>query len=136
MKKFTIAIGSNDSENIVQSHMGEAGHFCVYTVFADGSTKFVERRENSSPDEEGEHGASQKMKAVLQIIKDCQVVVARQLSPNFKNIAAKTAIQPVVVRFDKIEKILEQLSGKFAEIFALVERKSSGEKVAEILETG
>ncbi len=43
-----------------------------------------------------------KMKKVIEIIKDSDILVARRKNPNFIKIAKNTKYQPVVVKTEKI----------------------------------
>jgi len=136
MKKIRIALGSNDGENIPPCHMGMAEDFYVYDLFEDGNLTFVEKRKNTSPDEKGKHGLLKKMKAVLEILKDANVIVGKVISPNFINIAANTKFQPVVIEINKISEIMKEITKSFDEIYNLVEQRKMGNRPKEILELG
>lgn len=123
MNKLRIVIGSNDGENMVPTHMGDTDNFYVYDLFEDGKSILIERRKNTSPDENGKHGRSEKMNAILEIIKDSQVVIGMKMSPNFKNISAKTKFQPVVINISSIPAIMETLVKSFDRIYDLVQQK-------------
>ena len=131
MRTVRIIIGSNDGEKIFRAHMGTAKSFHVYDLSEDGTFKVVAKRENTTRDIE-DHESSEKMKAVMDIISDADVVVGRRMSPNFKRMAAKTRLQPVVVEMDSLEEIMSRLSKSFDEIISLVEQRRSGSFPEEI----
>ena len=106
MKKMSIALGSNDGENIAPTHMGEAEYFYIYDLFEDGKLDFIEKRENTSPQEGGKHGLAEKRKAAMAIFEGADVIVGRKMSPNFVKISADTKFQPVIIKIDKIDLII------------------------------
>jgi len=136
MKKIRIALGSNDGENIFLGHMGMAEDFYVYDLFENGNSNFVEKRKNTSPEEKGKHGLIKKMKAVMEILKDVDVIIGRRMSPNFRNISAGTKFQPVVVEIDKVSEIMREMTKSFDEIYSLVEQRKRGERPKEIPKLG
>ncbi len=83
-------------------------------------------------DVEGEHGRIEKMKAVMEILKDVNVLVGKRLSPNFVKMAAEAGFQPVVVKLDRITDIMGGLKRHFSEISDLIERRERGEWPKEI----
>lgn len=132
MNKMRIVIGSNDGENMVPTHMGDTDNFYIYDLFEDGKSILIERRENTSPDENGKHGRSEKMNAILEILKDSEVVIGMKMSPNFKNISAKTKFQPVVINISSIPTIMETLVKSFDRIYDLVQQKKQNIVIEEI----
>lgn len=131
MRKIRIALGSDDGENVVANHMGTAKKFYIYGLFEDGNFVLVEARENTSPDEEG-HGLIEKLKVVMNIFKDADVVLSRMASPNFVNMRNKTKFQPVVIKIDSISDSIKELSKYFEKIYSLVERRKNGERPKEM----
>ncbi len=136
MKKIRIALGSNDGENVWVGHMGMAKDFYVYDVSRDRNLSFVEKRKNTSPNEEGKHGVREKMKAVMDILKDADVIIGKTISPNFVRIAVNTKLQPVVIRIDKISEIMKAVVKCFSEICSVVEERQKGNRSKEIPELG
>ena len=133
MKKFRMAIGSNDGKNIVRTHMGEAEYFYTYDLFEDGKSNFVEKIENTSPEEESKHGITKKRKAVIEILKDSDLIVGKKMSPNFKTIAAKTRFQPVIIEhIDEIPEIIKKVHESFDYIFNIVEQRRNNSRPEEI----
>jgi len=132
LEKLRVAIGSNDGERIVSGHMGDAEYFYVHDIFRDGEARLVGRRENTSSGDEKGHGKSEKRKAVLEILKDVDILVGGKISPNFKKIAVETPVQPVVSELEDIEEILSAMSNSFDRFQVLVQRRRDGERFEEI----
>lgn len=126
MEKIRVCVGSDDTSTVAASHMGDARYFCGYDVFADGKEPvFVEERPNTTG-EGTRHADREKMRRVLDIVGDADVLLARRKSPNFRAIAKTTAYQPVVVSTDAIGDALRLVQQRFAEIETYVMQKSPG----------
>lgn len=132
MKHIRVALGSNDGVTIADTHMGDTSRFHIYDLFEDARSESVDTRDNPALDEG--HGKVEKMKAIVAMLKDVDVVVARKLSPNFRRIAEGTRHQPVVVDTDGIEETLERLHAAFDTICKLTERRGEGERFDTIPE--
>ena len=112
--------------------MGDTGCFYIYDLFENSEDRFVEKRVNTARDKK--HASADKMKEILESIKDADVLVAQQKSPNFMNIASKTKYQPVVVGAGTIPEILTVLHRSFQEIHGYVTRRKNGEFFSTIPE--
>jgi hypothetical protein len=113
VRKIRVALGSNDGENIILDHMGTARDFYIFDLFEDGSSVLVEKRENTSPEEdesESKHGDVKKLKVAMWIFKDCDVVLGRRGSPNFVRMRDTTEFQPVVTKVDSISGSVLELA--------------------------
>jgi len=132
MKQIRLCIGSNDGNTIAKTHMGDTEYFYIYDIFEDSEHSFVEKRTNVAKNMG--HAKVEKMKEVLQIIKDSDILIARQKSPNFIKIAARTKHQPVVVKTEKIPDVLTTLCQSFDEIYEQITRRKNGELFDTILE--
>lgn len=131
MRKVRVALGSNDGENIIPDHMGTAKDFYIFDLLEDGSSVLVEKRENTSPEEnesESKHGDVKKLKVAMWIFEDCDVVLGRRGSPNFVRMRDNTEFQPVVTRVDALSGSMLELAKCFEEIHGLVERRKRGER--------
>ena len=131
MKKMRVAFGSNDSKKIILGHMGMAKYFYIFDLFEDGTSSFLEKRENISPNED-EHGLADKLKVAMEIFKDSDVVIGRKSSPNFIKMRDNTKFQPVVTRVDSISSSMLEIGKSFGEVYSLVERRRIGERPKEI----
>ena len=125
MRRIRIALGSNDGVTIVDTHMGDTLRFHVYDLLEDSTSELVDKRDN--PTMGGEHGKAAKMEAIIAMLEDVEVLVARRASPNFRRIAEGTRHQPVVVAADTIDDALGRLHAAFDAICRLTERRERGE---------
>jgi hypothetical protein len=132
MKRFRIALGSNDGVTVADTHMGDTSRFHIYDLFEHARSEPVDTRDNPALDEG--HGKVEKMKAIVAMLKDVDVVVARKPSPNFRRIAEGTRHQPVVVDADGTDEELERLQAAFDAICELTERRENGERFDTIPE--
>jgi hypothetical protein len=131
VRKIRVALGSNDGKKIIPDHMGAARDFYIFDLFEDGSSVLVEKRENTSPEEdesESKHGDVRKLKSAMGIFEDCEVVLGRRGSPNFVRMRDTTEFQPVVTRVDSLSGSVLELARSFDEIYGLVERRKRGER--------
>jgi len=125
MKKIRLCIGSNDGKDVAKTHMGDTEYFYIYDLFENSEHLFVEKRINTAKNMA--HAKTEKMKEVIKIIKDSDVLIARKKSPNFIKIANKTKYQPVVVKTEKILDVLIILHKSFHEIYKHITRRKNGE---------
>ncbi len=132
MDSLRVCIGSNDGENIAASHLGDTAYFHIYDISEDLNVSFVEKRKNTA--KEAEHSKLSKMELIMLILEDVDVFTARKNSPNFKRLAASTKHQPVVVKVDKIEDVLESLLANFDTISALVRARQQESRFEDILQ--
>eukprot|EP01156_Anaeramoeba_ignava_P000148 Anaeramoba_ignava/a101622_8.p1 GENE.a101622_8~~a101622_8.p1 ORF type:complete len:134 (+),score=7.11 a101622_8:204-605(+) len=132
MDSLRVCIGSNDGENIAASHLGDTADFHIYDITKSLGAVFVEKRKNTA--KEAEHSKLSKMEMIMLILEDVDVFTARKNSPNFKRLAASTKHQPVVVKVDKIEDVLESLLTNFDTISALVKARQQENSFEDILE--
>lgn len=125
VQRLRVCIGTNDGHDIASTHMGDTGFFHIYDINKTGEISFVEQRENVA--KELDHAKSDKMKAILNLISDTQILVAQQRSPNFIKIARQTKYQPVVVAATGIQAVLESLFSEFDTLSSYVMRREQGE---------
>ena len=131
MRKIRVVLGSNDGANIIPDHMGTAKFFYIFDFFEDGRSVLMEKRENTSPEEdekESRHGDVRKLKSAMGVFKDCEVVLGRRGSPNFVRMRDNSEFQPVVTRVDALSDSMHELAESFEEIFDLVMRRKRGER--------
>lgn len=125
MEKIRICIGSSDGQQVSNSHMGDTDIFLVYDLKEKDSADFVEKRVNSA--KAMDHDAADKMAAVMALLSDVDVFVARRNSPNFKKIAGKTGHQPVVVVAETVPEVLILLQHAWPALSGYVARRKNGE---------
>jgi len=134
MEKIRLCIGSNDGVTVAGTHMGDTEHFHIYDLYENSESEFIEKRANMTIGMD--HAAPDKMKAVLKLVHDADVLVAKRNSPNFIKIAGKTHYQPVVVSAEALLDVLEQIQKSFGLIDTFVARRKNGEIFGDIPELG
>ncbi len=100
-----IAVSTEDGEEITRDHFGEGKFFLIYEIGKDGYA-LIERRENTSPEEE-EHGSEIKARGIMYLLKDIPVLLGFQFGPNIMRI--KDKFLPIVSRERGIERALSLL---------------------------
>jgi predicted Fe-Mo cluster-binding NifX family protein len=125
MKNIRLCIGTNDGNNIAKTHMGDTEYFYIYDIFENSEHLFIEKRINTSKNMG--HAKVEKMKGVIKIIEDSDILMAWQKSPNFIKIAKNTKYQPVIVKAEKISDVLTTLCKSFDEIYEYTTRRKQGE---------
>ena len=130
MNVLRVCIGTNDGQNIASTHMGDTSFFNIYDIDEQGENAFVEQRKNLA--QELNHAKSDKMKAVLELVSDANILVAQQRSPNFIRIAKQMKYQPVIVTATEIAAVLASLSSEFETLASYVMRREQGERFETI----
>ncbi len=131
MDRLKLVLGTDDGKYLFPGHLGDSRIFRIYILSKDGEVTLEREIENTSPEEKS-HGGEEKMKAILSMLGQVDLMVARKLSPNFKKIAATKPIQPVRVVADTVEEALEVLRRNYPMLESLVERRRNGERFEEI----
>ena len=124
--ELMIAFSTNDGENMIKDHAGQARFFDVYR-FSEGKAEFLERRDNSKykGDEAMKHGDPKKAQATLEALKGLDVLVAKTYGPNLPRLLKKLLC--VVVRTQKISDAVKILK-KNVEIVFEEYQKGEGRK--------
>ena len=104
--ELLIGFTTNDGENMIKDHAGQAKYFDVYR-FSDGKAGFLERRDNSKykGDETLKHGDPKKAQATLEALTGLDVLVARMYGPNLPRLLKKLLC--LVVRTKKVSEAVE-----------------------------
>ena len=100
-----VAVSTENEKEITRDHFGEGKFFLIYEFDSEGY-RLVEKRENTSPEEE-EHGSEIKAKGISAILKDVPILLGYQFGPNIYRIKEK--FLPVVSRERIINNALELL---------------------------
>jgi len=98
-----IAASTEDGEHLTRGHFGDGKFFLIYEVSPDGY-QLIERRENTSPDEE-EHGSKEKARGIASILRDVDALLGFQFGPNIVRMKGK--FLPILSRGQSIEKSLD-----------------------------
>lgn len=124
MEKIIICMGTNDRENIAKSHMGDTMMFYLYEISENNHISFLDKRENTVRNLD--HAGKGKMNAILNIVKEADILVSNQKSPNFIKIAKNTRFQPIIVKEIELNKALKLLKENFSKILELVKERKEG----------
>jgi len=131
-ESIRVALGSEDGKVIIDDHLGEAPYFYLYDITEDEIT-FVEKRINDAP-EEKVHGDPRKRKRVQEILKDSDVLLARQVSTSFVKMKDRGKWQPVVVKdVVYIEEGLKLVQKYFGTINNMVKQRRQGNPSGKIV---
>jgi len=131
MNCIRIAIGITNEKIDIKKHAGDNPMFYIYEFCENGAFKLLEKIENTAP-EEKKHADERKMKGVMALLGDIDIIVGGLMSPNFLNIRDKTPIQPIVSKIEDINEFFEILKKKFDYIYSLLEKRKKGERPKEI----
>jgi nitrogen fixation protein NifX len=89
-----VAVASSDGKYINQ-HFGMASQFLIFELEDDGTYKFLELRENK-PACSVEGHTELSMEESVELISDCQVVLASQIGPAAIDILISHEIEPYI----------------------------------------
>jgi len=123
MEIIRLCIGTNDEIHIAKTHMGDTERFCIYEINEKGESQFIETRKNSV--KTMDHAKGDKMKAILEIVKDVDILIAVEKSPNFVKIASKTSYQPIIIKAQAIKDVLRIVSQNWIEITKFVNKRQT-----------
>ncbi len=128
VRKLKVMVGTDDGVNILFGHPGDSKKFHIYELRDDGKHELLKEVVNEAKDMEEGHGGSGKMKKVLKLIGNVDVILTRRNSPNLIKIASETEIQPVMVNTENIEDGLKRLYEHFDEVYSIVQKRKNGER--------
>ncbi|MCD6350642.1 MAG: dinitrogenase iron-molybdenum cofactor biosynthesis protein [Armatimonadetes bacterium] len=119
--KLLVAFGTDDGENLTDTHFGQSAHFDLYEVTPEGST-FVERRENAKYEEDESllHGDPGKARSVMSVLGGVQAAVGKRFGPNLTRMIKKIAC--VVVRVDTVAEALKLVEANLETVVAEYEK--------------
>lgn len=132
METLSLAIGRNAAGHIESGHFGDSNIFVKYLLHADGSLVCIQEIPNPSKSVDETHGASDKMKAILNLLAPIHCVISGEQSPNFKRMALQSPIQPVVVKSSNEEELRACLSTARDQLWKLVASRQAGERNPDI----
>ncbi|MBN2695601.1 hypothetical protein JXR93_13150 [bacterium] len=126
MRELILSIASNDGETIPKIHTGDSKEFYIYKIFENGDFTLIKKIENTLINADETHGGAGKMRAILELLKDCSIIIGGAISPNFKNMAKKTEFQPVVIKTDDINEAIKKIVNSFDLLYQLVQNRKDG----------
>lgn len=100
-ERIKVAAGTDDGTDLTREHFGDAKLYYIYEVSRDGDYELLEIRENTTlslEEEDEEHGDPQKFRAVVELLKDVDVFLARAMGPNFLRVRDESPHVPFIVR--------------------------------------
>jgi len=124
-------MATEDGVRVFLGHPGEADYFRIYELQENGDHKLLKELKNEAKDmeEEGKHGSVGKMRKVLKMIGDVDIILSTRNSPNLIRMAKETEIQPVISpRLETLEEGLKKLVENFEVLSDMVKRRKKGER--------
>lgn len=124
MESLTIAVATDDGENLIDRHFGDARYYYIYKLSPRDVT-FLTKIENTT-EEERMHADPVKARGVTAVLKDknVHVAVAKVFGPNIKRIKKKFVC--VLAGTGTVEEKLEVLKDRVSEL--LTEWKTGEER--------
>jgi predicted Fe-Mo cluster-binding NifX family protein len=102
-----VAVASSDGK-VVNQHFGMASQFLIFELEDDGAFKFLELRKNE-PACSVEGHSDISMENSIDLISDCDVVLASQIGPGAVDILLANNIEPYIAP-TFIDEALSELS--------------------------
>ncbi len=91
---FKVAVASSDGKYVNQ-HFGVTQQFLIFEIDDEGNYKFLELRKNVPACEVGGH-TDEAMIISVELISDCEAVLASQIGPGAVNALAARGIEAYV----------------------------------------
>ncbi len=91
---FKVAVASSDGKYVNQ-HFGVVQQFLIFEIDDEGEYKFLELRKNIPACEVGGH-TDEAMARSVELISDCDAVLASQIGPGAVNALAARGIEAYV----------------------------------------
>ncbi len=108
MNEMIVAVATDNGENFIDRHFGDANYFDIYKL-TKSSVQFIKRVENVIEEPEDVHANPEKAMGVAGLLKqeNVKVVVSKVFGPNIKRIRKKFVC--VIMNDESIEDALERL---------------------------
>ena len=112
--KLTVALATNDGQNFINKHFGEANKYQIYE-FNNDNYKYIKSIQNNSITEE-KHADPKKAKSIVKILKEKNVHcgVSCAFGPNIKRV--KKHIVPVIMKEEDMETGIQKLIDNFTSL--------------------
>ncbi|MEG3224850.1 MAG: dinitrogenase iron-molybdenum cofactor biosynthesis protein [Methanobacteriales archaeon Met13] len=104
---FKVAVASSDGKFINQ-HFGMASQFLIFEIKDDGTYEFLELRENKPACSVDGH-SDLSMGKSIELISDCEAVIASQIGPGAIDILISREINPYIAP-TFIDEALKEIS--------------------------
>ncbi len=126
MEKIITAFATDDGENFIDRHFGDAEFYNVYEISSTG-VRLLKKIGNSTEEDDDEdgHGDPNKAKGVTGMLKKegVNVTVSRVFGPNLKRIKKKFIC--IILKEWNIYESIKKLQERFSD---LVDEWSKGEE--------
>jgi len=124
MRKLRVAFGMDDEEMLSSNHLGDSAFYSIYDIYEDGSYVFVEHRENLAKNVvEAKHGDPRKFKAVVELLKDVDVLAAFRMGPNYLRIRDNSDKVPFITGTKKLNEALSRVAANFNRLWEEKQKK-------------
>ena len=126
MDELKFVLASNDGINLTSKHFGDAEKYYLFRIFKDGTVELDYSIENKfkDVDESTAHGSKEKRQSIISYLGDSlDFIVASQMSPNFRQINAKTKVCPIVSKITNIEEVLVYLKDNYSKLVEIKNAK-------------
>ncbi|MGB9759899.1 MAG: NifB/NifX family molybdenum-iron cluster-binding protein [Thermoproteota archaeon] len=118
MRKLRVAFGMGSNSLLSDEHFGDSEFYFIYDVYEDHHYEFIERRENTAKNvEEKRHGDPRKFIAVVQMLRDVDVLAAFRMGPNYVQIKNNSDKVPFITGTKKLEEALAKVSENFNKLW-------------------
>ncbi len=128
MRKLRVAFGMENEEKLTDTHYGDSEFFLIYEILEDGTAKLLEKRPNRAKEmeeHESEHGDPRKFRAVIEQLKDVDVLAAFRMGPNFLRIRDQSNKVAFFTSTRDLNLALQRVIESFEELWRQVEEKKS-----------
>ncbi|MFA4700461.1 NifB/NifX family molybdenum-iron cluster-binding protein [Pyrococcus kukulkanii] len=128
MRCLKVAFGMEDDEKLIDAHYGDSNFFAIYEVCEDGSYRWLEKRTNKAKEMEEEdegHGDPRKFRAIIEQLKDVDVLAAFRMGPNFLRIRDQSDKVAFFTRTRDLKVALQRVIENFDELWKQVQEKKS-----------
>lgn len=116
--KFRIACATDDGENLINRHFGDAEQYSIYDLTKEGKfTKVTVISNTTEEDDEAEneeiHGDPEKASSVKELLQQegVQVLLSQAFGPNI--VRVKKHFVPLVSNTASIQTTLKQVSNNW-----------------------
>ncbi len=117
MRCLKVAFGMEDDKTLMDAHYGDSKFFAIYEVCESGF-RLIEKRPNKALEvEEETHGDPRKLEAVMNQLKDVDVLAAFRMGPNFLRIKEKKLKAVFFTRTRDLDLALKRLMENFDEVW-------------------
>ena len=108
MEKILVAFATDNGQNFIDRHFGDADYYDIYKVDED-SADFVQRIDNTVDEVEEVHADPKKAKGVTNLLmnENVKVVVSKIFGPNIKRIKKKFVC--IVMNDESLDKSIGRL---------------------------